>query len=155
VRDGLAVNQSTDDADRLLKAIEALAKARSKVDAKGFVLAFEPAASDPENGPTAGQMVEGRGEFGGMAGVPERVCAHEQAEPDPIDEDGERGQRGPSFELGIGWLAFVGQQVIVDPDRIPAGRLDRPTGRQQVRPARSVDPESRPEAHRHRAIVAS
>ena len=42
-------------------------------------------------------------------------------------------------------VALVGEQVVVDPERIPAGRLGGEAGVAQVRPARPIDPERRAE----------
>ena len=56
-------------------------------------------------------------------------------------------ERRPAVELRVGRVALVGQEVIVDPDRVPAGRLGGEAGVAQVRPARPVDPERRTEPH--------
>ena len=50
--------------------------------------------------------------------------------------------------LGSDRVALVGQQVIVDPQRVPAGALGGEARVAQLRPRRSLDPERRAEAHR-------
>ncbi len=143
----LAVEQPADEPDRLVKPVQPLAEPGAEVDAEGVVLALEPATADPQDHPTVRQVVQGRGELGGQARVPERVGADEQAEPDALGQDGQGRQRRPALELGVARVALVGEQVVVDPERVPAGRLDRAAGRQQVRPGRPVDPERRSESH--------
>ena len=43
-----------------------------------------------------------------------------------------RRERRPALELGVAPVALVGEQVIVEPERVPAGALDREAGVAQV-----------------------
>ena len=147
VLDALPVEQPPDETSRLVQAVQALAEARPELDAEGLVLAGEPAAAETQHGTAAGQVVEGGRELGGQARRPERVGPHQQAQADRPGQPGQRRQRGPALELGVVRVTLVGEQVVVDPDRVPAGALGGQGGLAQVRPRASVDPERRSEAH--------
>ena len=58
------------------------------------------------------------------------------------------GQRQPALELGVGPVALVGEEVVVGPERVEAGRLDPPCRVTKGRPGRAVDPEGGSESHR-------
>ena len=119
-----------------------------KSSAEGLVLALEPAAADAQDRParsTAGPAVVAS--LAVRPGFRNVLAADEQAEPDALGEDGQGRQRRPALELGVARVALVGEQVIVDPERVPARGLDRAAGRQQVRPGRPIDPERRAESH--------
>ena len=122
-------------------------KPDTEVDAEGVVLALEPAAAEAEDEPALRQVVDGRGELRGEARVAERVGGHEQAEADVLRQDGKGRQRRPALHLGVGRVALVGEEVIVDPEGVPAGTLRGQAGVAQVRPVRPVDPECRAEPH--------
>ena len=102
---------------------------------------------EAEDEPAVGQVVDGRGELRGEPGVAERVGGDKQAEAGPVGQHGQRRQRRPALELGVGRVALVGEQVVVDPEGVPAGTFGRQARVAQVRPVRPVDPECRPEAH--------
>ena len=92
-------------------------------------------------------MVDGRRELGGQAGVAERVGRHEQPEPGAAGDRRHGRERRPALQLRVGRVALVGEQVVVQPDRIPAGRLGRKTGVAEGWPGRLVGPERRAELH--------
>ena len=115
------------------------------------MLPFEPATAETQDRPPARDVVERRRELRRQAGIAERIRAHQQAKANALRERRDRGQRGPALELGVVPVALVRQQVIVQPQRIPAGLLDRQAGVPQGRPVGSLDPERRAELHRHRS----
>ena len=69
----------------------------------------------------------------------------------PGGHGGDRGERRPAFELGVAPVALVGQQVVVEPEVVEPGGLGPDGGVAKIRPSRSLDPERRAEAHRHRS----
>src|SRR5512146_2004056 len=156
VRHHLAVQEALDQPDALLEPIEALAETRPEVQAERVVLSLEPATAEAEDEPTVRQVVERRGELGRQARIAERVGRDEQAEPRPADDLGQGGEAGPALELVVSPISLVGQQVIVQPDRVESGPFGEPSGGDQRRPIGPVDPERRPETHgRYRIGVAS
>ena len=112
------------------------------------MLGLEPAATEAEDEPSARQVVDRGRELRGQPRTAERVGADEQAEADALGHRRERRDRRPALELRVGWVALVGQQVIVDPQRVPAGALGGEARVAQLGPRRSLDPERRAEAHR-------
>jgi len=83
VGDRLAVEQPPDEPDGLVQPVEPLAEAGPEVDAEGLVLPLEPATPDPQDEPTAGQVVDRRRLLGDEAGVAEGVRGDEVAERGP------------------------------------------------------------------------
>ena len=77
----LAVQQRTDDLEGLLQPVQPLPEAAPELDPEGRVLADVPAAAQPQDGPTAADVVDGGDRLGDERRVAERVGAHEQAEP--------------------------------------------------------------------------
>ena len=146
--DGLAVEEAPDEPDRLIEPIEPLAEAGPEVEPERLVLALEPAPAETEHEAPVREVVDGRRELGGQARVAEGVGGHQQAEPDLLGEHSEGGECRPALELRVGGVAFVGEQVVVDPERVPARALDGEAGVAQGRPARPVRPECRAEPHR-------
>ena len=130
--DGLAIEQPPDQSDRFVEPVEPFTEAGAEVEAERVVLALEPAPAEAEDEPSARQVVERRRGLGGQARVAERVGGHQEAEPAPGGQDGEGGQGRPALQLRIAGIALVGQQVVVDPDRIPAGGFGRQAGIAQV-----------------------
>ena len=118
MRDLFARQEPLDQADRLLEAIQPFAEARAEVEPERLVLTLEPAAAEAEDQPAPRQVVEGRRELGREPGIAERVGRHEQPEPGAGGEGREGCQRSPALELGVAPVALVGEQVIVEPDRI-------------------------------------
>ena len=153
MRDRLTVQQPPDQPHRLVQAVEPFAEPAPKVDAEGFMLALEPAAADAQDGATVAQVIKGRREFRGHARWPERVGRHEQAQSNAVGQDCEGRERGPALQLPVGRIALVGQQVIVDPDRVPTGILHGQAGITKGRPGRAIDPERGPETHGVRMVV--
>ena len=78
------------------------------------------------------------------------LAATSRPEPGPLRDRGDRGERRPALELRVAPVALVGEQVVVDPEVVEAGGLGAEDGVAQLRPARPLDPERRPEPHRHR-----
>ena len=155
VVDPFTVEQPPDQPDRLVETVEPFAKARTEVEPERVMLGLEPAPTEAEDEASARQVVDRGGELRGQPRTAERVGTDEEAQADALGRRGERRDRRPAFELRVGRIALVGQQVIVDPQRIPAGALDRETRVAQLGPGRSLDPERRAEAHRSpRARVA-
>ena len=155
VGDPLPVEQPPDEPDRLVEPVEPFAEARPEVEPERVVLGLEPAATEAEDEASARQVVDRGRELRGQPRTAERVGADEQAQADALGHRGERRDRRPALELRVGRIALVGQQVIVDPQRVPAGALGGETRVAQLGPGRSLDPERRAEAHRSpRARVA-
>lgn len=73
----------------------------------------------------------------------------QQAEPDPVGQHREGGERRPALEFRVRWVALVGHQVVVDPERVPAGSFNGRAGLAQIGPAGPVEPERGAEAHPH------
>ena len=64
----------------LVEPVQTVADARAEVDAERGVLGLEPGAADPEHGPPAGQVVEGRDLLDHQRRVAERVGPDHQPE---------------------------------------------------------------------------
>ena len=113
--------QPAEEPDRLVEPVEPLAEPRAEVDAEGVVLALEPPAAEAEDEPAIGHVLDGRGELGGQPGVAKGVGGNKKAQSRSLREDGQRRQRRPALEFGVGRVALVGEQVVVDPEGVPAG----------------------------------
>ena len=149
MRDALAVEQATDQPDGLVQPVQARPESGLEFDPEGVMLPLEPAAAEPEDRPTSRHVIERRGELGRESRIPDGVGTDEQAKSHALGQDRQGRKDCPTLGLRIGRVALVGQQVIVDPERIPARRLGREAGVAQGRPAGPVGPERRAEAHRH------
>jgi len=87
------------------------------------VLVFEPAATEPEDEPAVADVIDRRRDLRGEPRVPQRVCGDEHADPRPLRDGGDGRQRGPALELRRIAIAFVVEQVIVDPKVVGTGGL--------------------------------
>ena len=103
----LAIEQATDQADRLVQSIKALAETGPEVHPERVVFALEPATADAEDRPAARDVVERRDELRGESRVAERVGRNHQAEIGACREGRERRQRCPALELGARPVALV------------------------------------------------
>ena len=124
VAEALPVEQPAEQHDRLVEAIEALPESRPEVDAEGVVLPLEPGAADAEDGAAIRDVVEGRGELRGQAGVPERVRADHQPEAEAPRHGREGGEGRPALEDRLLGRPEDRQQVIPRPDGVPAEVVD-------------------------------
>ena len=111
---------------------------RTEVDPEGVVLALEPAAAQAEDRPAIRELVEGRRELRGQAGLPERVGADEQAQARRVRQDGERRRASSSPRAWRPRVALVGEQVIVEPEESQPAALDRQAGVAEGRPVRPL-----------------
>ena len=64
-----------------------------------------------------------------------------------VVDRGQGGEGRPAFELRVGRVALVGEEVVVDPDRVQAGGLGGEARVAQLLPGRPLDPERRTELH--------
>ena len=149
----LTVEQSPDEHRRLVESVEPLAESGSEVDPERVVLALEPAPAEPEDRSTCRHVVDRRRQLGDESRVAERRGRHEQAEADTLRAGRHRRERRPALELWVAPVTLVRQQVIVEPQRIPATSLDRSGGVAEAWPVGALDPEGRPEAHRLASAV--
>jgi hypothetical protein len=120
VSDPLSGEQAAEQPNRLVEAIEAIAEARSEVDPERLVLALEPAGPDPEDRPTARDVVERRRQLRRQPDVAERVRADQEADLDAVGQRSDGRKRGPTLQLAVGPVALIREEMVVDPDRIPA-----------------------------------
>src|SRR4029079_18901288 len=145
----LAVEQTAHQHHRLVEVVEPVAHAAPEVDPERLVLAVEPRAADPEDGPAVADMVESGGELRGQPGVAERVGAHHQPEPNPGRDRADRHQERPALEDRLLPRPEDREEVIPGPDRVPACGLGGQTGSARLGPGRLLRPELGPELHRH------
>ncbi len=141
VVDRLPVEQPPDDPDRLIEPVEPLAEAGPEVDPVGLVLALEPGAPDAQHGPSVADVVEGGGELGGQAWVPEGVRPDHQAEPYPAGQGGPGRQAQPALEDRLTPGTLDGEQVVPRPEAVPAGGLGGEGGRPDPGPVAGLRPE--------------
>ena len=71
-------------------------------------------------------------------GIAERVGADEQAEPDALGQDASAASVVQPSSLRVVPVALVGEQVVVEPERVPAGALDRAGTRRGAPASRSA-----------------
>ncbi len=147
MRHALPVEQAPDDTRRLVQPVQPLAEARTEFDAERIVLALEPTAAEAEHRATAGLVVERGRQLGDQPRIPERRRRHEQAEADACRDRRHGRERRPALELRIGPVGLVRQEVVVEPERVPAGAFDGQAGVAEIGPVGALDPESRPEPH--------
>jgi hypothetical protein len=147
VRDALPVEEPSQQHDRLVEAIEPFAESRAEVDAEGVVLALEPRPADAQHGPAVADVVEGRRELGGQAGVAERVGPDHQAQPNARGQRAEPGKGRPALEDRLFPRAEDRKQVIPCPDAVPVGVLGCQGSVPEGRPVGRLGPELEPEPH--------
>ena len=146
---GLAVQEPPYQGHGLGQPVQPFPDAAPEVEPECLVLALEPAGADAQDRAAAGDVVDRDRHLGREAGVAEGVGGDHVAEPRPPGDRADRGQRGPALELGVRPVSLVGQQVVVDPQVVEPGGLGVQDRIAQLRPARPLDPERRPEPHGH------
>ncbi len=143
----LAGEEPLDETDCFLEAVETLAETRPEIKPERLVLALVPAPADAEDEPSVREVVERRRQLRGQPGVAEGVRGDEQSEPRRRRERRDCRQARPALELGVAPVALVGEQVVVEPDRIEPRALGREGRIPQRRPVGALDPEGRSESH--------
>ncbi len=101
----------------------------------------------PSTARPRGLVVERGRQLGDQPRVAERRRRHEQAEADARRDRRHGSKRRPALELRVGPVGLVRQEVVVEPERVPAGAFDGQTGVAKVGPIGALDPESSPEPH--------
>src|SRR5512134_1904977 len=135
----LAVEEAPHQHDRLVEPVEALAEAGAPfLEAERLVLALEPGPADPEDCPSAADVVERRGELRRQPRIAERVRPDHEPEAD-ARRDGGRGREGrPALEDRLLPGTDDREQVIPGPERVPAGRLGGERRVAELRPGRPL-----------------
>ncbi len=151
VRDVLTVEQAPDQRHRLAQSVEPLAEPAAEIEPEGVVLALEPSSADAQHRPATRDVVDRGRDLRRQPRVAQRVRGDHQAKSGPGRDGCRSGERRPALELGIGPVALVRQQVIVEPQVVETGRLGVQHPVAELRPADALDPERRPEPHRHRS----
>src|SRR4051794_11675276 len=91
VADRLAIEQPSDQADRLGETVEPFAESAAEVESERLVLLAEPAAAEPQDGPATADLVERGRQLRGEARVAKRVRRDQESQP---GTRGDRGNRG-------------------------------------------------------------
>jgi len=102
----------------LIQPVEALAEARTEVDAHGLVLGLEPGAADTQDRASCAHVVERSDHLHDQSGVAEGVGADHQAEGHLPGDSGPAGERHVALEDGSARVADDGIQVIPRPERV-------------------------------------
>ena len=127
--------QQPDDLQRLLEAVEAVAK-RAEVEAVGGMLTLEPARADAEVQPAPGNHVHRGSDLREVRGVAERVAGDHGPESQSRDARGESCEGGPALEAGSIGVSHAGrEEVIVGPGRVVAQALEQLPGCRATRPS--------------------
>jgi catechol 2,3-dioxygenase-like lactoylglutathione lyase family enzyme len=100
VRDLVAGHQRAHHLEGLLEPVEPIAEAAPELDPEGGVLALVPATAQPEDGPTAADVVDGRDGLGHDGRVAEGVGTDEEPQAGTCRHRGPGGQARIAFEDG-------------------------------------------------------
>lgn len=113
--------QAGDDLELLLEPLEAFGD-RGEGDPVGRVLVLEPARAEPEVHSATGHPVHLRDRDGEQAGVPERRCGHECAEPDRRRLPRQPGECDPRIRRPRQPVRTTHGEVVIGPEErgIPA-----------------------------------
>ena len=122
------------DRQRLAEPAQPLREAVTELDAVGLVLGLEPGATDAEDRPAAGDVVERRRHLGGERRFAERVGADHQADPDPLGGLGPGGQRQPALEDRAVGAPDDRIEVVPRPQRVEAEAIGASSGFEETRP---------------------
>ena len=114
--DRLPVEHAAHRGDRLVEPVEALAEPAPELEAVGLVLELHPGAADPQDGPAAADVVEGRGRLRDDTGIPERVGAHEKPEPSLLGRHRPGRQHRPALEDRLVRVTEDGVEVVPRPE---------------------------------------
>ena len=123
-RDRSAVEHAPDGADQFVEPVESLAEPRPEFDAVGLVLQLVPRTTDPEDrSPVAGVIERCHG-LRNEAGIPERVRADEEPEPDLLGLAGPSVEQRPALEDGLVRITEDRVQVVPGPQVGVAETID-------------------------------
>ncbi len=148
----LPVEQAAQQHHRLIEPIQTLPETGPEIDAERIVLALEPGAADAQDGATARDVVQRRGELGGVTRVAERVGPDHQPEADTLGDRTETREDHPALERGLFPRPEDREQVVPGPDRIPAHVVGRDGRVAKPGPVGLLGPDLEPEPHRHQSL---
>ena len=130
--DGTVAQERPDDRERLLELVDAVVER----EAERAELRLVPAGTQPEDEPSAADLVD-RGSLLGQQGrVVEVRAGDEWPELDPVRGCRDRRQQRPGLQRpACRPVRPAVEQVLADPDRIEAEELDGADHVEQLRPA--------------------
>jgi hypothetical protein len=137
----LAAEQAGHRVERLAQPVQALAEARSEIQAEGRVLELEPRTPEAQDRPPATDVVNRRDRLGYESRVAERVGADEQSERDAFGRLRDGSECRVTLEDRLVGVAEDGEEVIPGPERVEPERLGALRGGQERGPVAGLAPQ--------------